>query len=439
MWPGHLPTPLVPLDDAHARAARDGSVRFLYSGPVRHGKSTLNAAAIVRYLACRPGEWVMLAGHSQDFAETKSREIRDKAEQAGHLVRGDASKLSRWQLTTGGGVIASGIGAGGLMGSGASLFVADDLFATREQAESAAERERAFQWVTGTALTRLTPKGSAIFTGARWHLDDVHGRLEAAGGWEVANQCALDEHGSALWPEGGWTADILEAKRREIGAYDFASQYQGTPIVRGESLFAEPLTYSTAELADALADDARIVLALDPAAGVSNRNDYSAAAVMALHGGGPDTRGFLLHMWRDRLALPELVRRVVALARQWGASAVLVEGVAGFRGYADAIRAIAGRSLRVHVPTLRGDKWVRSQPLANAIASGAVRVPDTRAAWLRPFLDELLSFPAAAHDDQVDACAMAFNAAALGPRRVRSRRELAAVRARLNQHLPFGA
>ncbi len=143
-------------------------------------------------------------------------------------------------------------------------------------------------------------------------------------------------------------------------------------------------------------------------------------------------------VWRARLALPDLVRRVVALAHEFGASLVAVEGVAGFKGYADAIRAIAGRAVRVYTPPVKGDKWVRSQPLANAIASGYVRVPDTRPPWLRPFLDELLSFPAGAHDDQVDACAMAFNLAALG-RPVLTRRHRAAVRARLLTHLPFGA
>ena len=437
LWRGHTATPLVPLDDAHARAARDGHVRFLYSGPVRHGKSTLNAAAIVRYLAARPTEWVMLAGHSQDFVESKSREIRDSAERAGLPVRRDSSKLSRWELTTGGGLIACGVGAGGMTGSGCSLLVADDLFSSREMAESKAERDRVDQWVTGTALTRLSPSGSAIFTGARWTGDDVHGRLAERGGWDVVNQPAIDADGRALWPEGGWTLEALEAKRREIGAYDFASLYMGTPVPRGESLFVEPRTFAPSELLDALYDDARIVLALDPAAGVHARNDYSAITVMALRGRGPSATGYLMYAWRGRLALPELVKRVIAIAREWGASLAAVEGVAGFRGYADCLRSIAGNSLRVHVPVLKGDKWVRSQPLAAAVADGRVRIPDSRPPWTTWFVDELLAFPSGAHDDAVDACSLCFNLAALGPP-VRSHRELADIRSKITRALSFG-
>jgi len=37
-----------------------------------------------------------------------------------------------------------------------------------------------------------------------------------------------------------------------------------------------------------------------------------------------------------------------------------------------------------------------------------------RDAWIEPFLDELCTFPSAAHDDQVDAAADAFNELALG-------------------------
>ena len=428
---GHmLPRHLGPLDDQLTRATRDGSVRALFSGSVRYGKSTLVEAGVVRYLATRPGEWVMLLGHSQDFIEAKSREIRDAAIRSGLKPRRDSLKLARWELQAGGGLIAAGVGAGGITGSGASLLVVDDVFSGREMAESQAERDRVHAWLLGTALTRLTPEGSAIVLGARWHLDDLHGRLAQTGEWEVANVPAITEDGRSAWPE-MWPLEKLEAKRREIGAYDFAALYQGTPIVRGESLFGIPQTFTHAELQLAIQRGARVIVALDPASGVTHRHDHSAAAVIALSGSGPTTCGLLVDMLRVRLALPELVPRVVQLAREWGASLIAVEGVGGFRGYADAIRAIAPRGVRVHVPALKGDKWIRAQPLAAAVKDGRFRVPAERPAWLSALLSEMEVFPVGpSSPDMTDACSLGLNIFALAPPR-HTRESLAAIRSRI--------
>lgn len=426
------PRHLAPLDDVLSRATRDGNVRALVSAPPRHGKSTLLSSAVVRHLALRPGSWVMWASHSAELADAKSREIRDAAIRAGLSIRKDSARLSRWELAGGGGFIAAGVGSSNLTGQGASLLVADDVFGSRAEAESPTTRDTIDQWWSGTFATRATPDASLVLSGTRWHLDDLHSRIsERDARFELVNLPAISDDGCALWPE-VWPLEALEAKRAELGQYDFSSLYQGSPIVRGESLFVEPQTFTSADLWDAISiHGARIVVAVDPAAGVLARNDYSAVAVMALTGGGPDARGLLMHMWRGRLALPDLVRRVIGIAREYGASLCAVEGVGGFRGYADAIKAIAGNSLRVHVPQLRGDKFVRAQPLAAAIADGRVRVPDNRPAWLRPFLDELLSFPVGPHSpDQIDACSLGFNLAALGPR-VRSSRELSEVRRRI--------
>lgn len=432
------PHHLSRLDDVLTRATRDGNVRALISAPPRFGKSTLLVAAVVRFLALRPGAWVMWATHSAELADAKSREVRDAATLAGLRIRRDASRLSRWELVGGGGFIAAGVGGANLTGNGASLLIADDLYGSRADAESTTVRDTIDHWWTGTFATRAAPDASLCLVGTRWHLDDQHARLDERGGFEVVNLPAIDDNGNTLWPE-VWSLAALEAKRAELGAYDFASLYQGSPVVRGSSLFTEPQTFTPLDLSYAMHyDDARIVLALDPAAGVTARHDYSAATVMAVSGSGPTARGYLMHVWRGRLALPQLVTRVVGIAREWGASFVLVEGVAGFRGYADAIRAIVGNTLRVHVPKLVGDKWVRAQPMAAAVASGAVRIPDSRPAWARPFVDELLAFPSAPHDDMVDSAAMAFNVAALGPP-TRTRRQLRAMRERLQAVLPFGA
>lgn len=70
---------------------------------------------------------------------------------------------------------------------------------------------------------------------------------------------------------------------------------------------------------------------------------------------------------------------------------------------------LAGYDFRPEKVT--GDKASRAAGLAAQMEAGAVDI--VSAVWTTPLEDELLSFPAGAHDDQVDACSGAFRALSL--------------------------
>ncbi len=55
-----------------------------------------------------------------------------------------------------------------------------------------------------------------------------------------------------------------------------------------------------------------------------------------------------------------------------------------------------------------GDKGSRAAAVSPLVESGRVYLP-AAAAWLSDFMDEVSSFPAAPHDDQVDALTQALN------------------------------
>ncbi|OUJ08373.1 phage terminase large subunit, partial [Acetobacter sp. DsW_059] len=69
------------------------------------------------------------------------------------------------------------------------------------------------------------------------------------------------------------------------------------------------------------------------------------------------------------------------------------------------IRKLAG--YRVKAVRETGDKATRAAPFASQVNAGNVFL--VKAPWNRTFIDELTSFPAGAHDDQVDAAAGAFD------------------------------
>jgi Terminase RNaseH-like domain len=55
----------------------------------------------------------------------------------------------------------------------------------------------------------------------------------------------------------------------------------------------------------------------------------------------------------------------------------------------------------------QGDKLSRAHAVSPLVESGRVCVPES-AAWLNDFIEEMISFPGAPHDDQVDALTQAL-------------------------------
>jgi predicted phage terminase large subunit-like protein len=79
-------------------------------------------------------------------------------------------------------------------------------------------------------------------------------------------------------------------------------------------------------------------------------------------------------------------------------------GQAGKVQATDFVRMLAGWN--VHAEAETGDKETRAEPVAAQAYHGNLLIK--RANWNEEFLEELCLFPAAPHDDQVDALSGAF-------------------------------
>src|SRR5687767_9412353 len=71
---------------------------------------------------------------------------------------------------------SSGVG-GGITGMGCNYGIIDDPIKNREEADSAAFRDRLWEWYTSTFYTRLEKDAAILLTMTRWHEDDLAGRL----------------------------------------------------------------------------------------------------------------------------------------------------------------------------------------------------------------------------------------------------------------------
>jgi len=409
-------------------------VRVCVSVPPRHSKTETVLHTIAWWLQRHPEHTIAYCSYSGDIAQSKSVRARDIAEASGVVIRPDQSRAGQWRTWSGGGLIATGVG-GPLTGMGANLIMVDDPVKNREEAESAGQRQKLWDWFTSTVMTRLTPGGSIIVLHTRWHSDDLIGRLSKKG-WVTVNLPAYDDQTDKwLWPEGGWTGEVLEERRREIGEYDWSSLYMGEPRPRGGRMFEDPMFYDKPAVIGS-----KIMIACDPAATKSTHADYSVIIVGACWI-GPDNMPHVdvLEVWRAQVEIPRLCQALQHFQEQYG-GVIGVEATAGFKAIPQTLRQVLKGVRIVEVPAIK-DKFTRALPAA-AAWNGLPGQPETRRIrlpkrgtkpWLDAFMQEVSDFTGVAdpQDDQVDALAHLYFMAAtmIGTRKTTTD---------LSRYLPFG-
>ena len=120
---------------------------------------------------------------------------------------------------------------------------------------------------------------------------------------------------------------------------------------------------------------------------------------------GPDY--YLLDQSRARMGFTASKAAVLRLCARWPeATGVLVEDKANGPAVMDALRGEVSGLIPVEPD---GSKIARAYAVTPLWAAGNVFLPPAEHyPWLRDFVDELVSFPAGAHDDQVDAMTQAL-------------------------------
>jgi predicted phage terminase large subunit-like protein len=411
--PQHPPARhLDPLIDAIERA-RHKRVRLCISMPPRHGKTWTLLHAIVWWLSNTPADRCAYYSYNDDLAASKSGIARDLAISVGIELNPSSTAVSEWKTVLGGGLIAGGRGSA-LTGQGVSgMLIVDDPFKDRMEADSPTLRETVWNWFKEVAFTRLEG-GSVIVVHTRWHPDDLIGRLEGLGGWEIINLPAVAENddpvgrepGEALWPK-LFPLDELGLIRRTLGEWSFAALYQGRPRPRGSKVFGIPVYYNPAEGWGGW----RVVIGADPAASGKTTADHSAAIVLGSRMADGLIRARVLEIYRAQVEVPSFVSALQMLSTKYGRAPVFVEAVGGFKAVPQMLKRLDPK-LYVREAPVVGDKFQRAQAAAAAWNDGRVEVP-MEAPWLADFLHEMQSFTGVgdAEDDQVDAFSHAFNAA----------------------------
>ncbi len=414
--------------------------RVYFSCPIRHGKSESNTISFGAYqIEKNPKFRLLLGSYNQKQANKFSRSLRRLLKSRGVPLSAEKDGAEEWETEAGGGVRAVGSGSG-VASVNADGIILDDPIGSRDDAESAAERDRVWDWITNDLLARCEPQTWVMMTGSRWHQDDPGGRLidGQAGPWHVVDLPAeaLDgdplgrQSGEPLWPELRG-AEWLAEKRTELGAYGFASLLQGRPQPRGGGMFK----WAWWKLIDAVPTDGSLIRYWDTAgtdAEGGNDPDYTAGVLMQREPTTKDKDGkkaggrtFILDVAHFRCSVGQRDNEIVRVAREdakkYGGRGVRwwfeqETGVGGKDRTKNLQRMIQNVGLAVSVEPATGDKVIRAEPLASAAEAGNIYLgPDTpEHRWRDAFRKEAAEAPTGKHDDQWDAASGAYNKLARG-------------------------
>ena len=415
-WNWHLDAIAYQL----SRVESGDILRLLVTLPPRNLKSIMISVAWVAWMLGRdPSLRFVCVSYSGELAGKLARDCLAimqstwyRALFPGTIISAKRSANHDFETTKGGGRMATSV-TGTLTGRGGDIIIIDDPIKP-DEAQSEAVRSSVNDWYRTTLASRLNDKrtGAIICVMQRLHQYDLAGMMLEDGGWEHLSFPAIaTTHEAIDLPRGRKyyrrEGEVLHAKReslktlerikRDQGSVIFEAQYQQNPVpATGNMIAAEWLiSYEPADLPK----QGQIIQSWDTASKDGVHNDYSVC-ITALR---LNKYIYIIDVFRKKLTFPELNKAAIRLACDQKANVLLIEDAASGQQLYQTLRAATTPGVPTPLKQKpEGDKVSRLSGVSAIIEGGTMLLPSA-APWLAEFKSELLGFPNARHDDQVDA------------------------------------
>jgi predicted phage terminase large subunit-like protein len=390
------------------RVQRKEIDRLMLLCPPQHGKSEITSRKFPAYvLGHDPKLDIIAASATAELAEGFGRDVRNTVTSreyanvfGGTVLSEDSQAKGRWNTQAGGSYYAVGVG-GQLFGRG-GMAIIDDPFGSWEDAQSGTQRDKVWDWYTGTLYNRIRPGQPIIVIQHRMHEEDLAGRLierQKAGGdrWEIVNLPADVEN--PPWPE-RYNRDALVRIRSNTDPRQWSALYLQNPTPEEGTFFKREWVkwYTTPP---------------------GRLHKYGSSDFAVTEGGGDYTE-----VWTHGVDPGgDLYLGLDAYSGQSTADVWIEQMIAQFRRHKPfahfgetgvirrAIEPVLIRRMRetntfcrLEWITRTRDKASTARALQARMAMGKVWLPDNEHG--HRLLAQMLAFPAGMHDDAVDQAAL---------------------------------
>ena len=414
--------------------------RLMVFLPPRSSKSVICSKLFPAwYIGRNPSHEILTVSHSDQLSSDFGRSVRDivNTEEFQKIFRGvhlrsDVRAAGKWKTNQNGTYYAAGVRSQ-IAGRGAHMAILDDVM-SEEDAFSDAGRRYIKEWYPAGLRTRIMPNGAILIINTRFHYDDLCGWLLKQQEnmseyetipWEVIKIPAwLDEESAELLdlPPGGsyfpeWkTKEVLQMDENEIkasnGSRYWNSLYMQDPTPEEGGLIKKRWLQNWEDPEPPSCDF--VIQTFDTAFSTKTTADFSVIqtwGIFYLH--DQDEKGYetyapnliLLGNIKGRFEYPELRRLSQKLYNEHRPDVCMVEKKASGQSLIQDMRR-AGLPVMEYNPDR--DKVSRVYAASPIMEAGRLWIPKNKK-WADDLIEELIRFPNAAHDDQVDALTMAVH------------------------------
>ncbi|MFH1052708.1 MAG: phage terminase large subunit [bacterium] len=433
------------LDNLLVKLSRREFNKLIINMPPRHGKSEL----ISRYFPCwylgtYPSHRIILTCYGSSLAESFGRKVKNIISEFGNnffnLCLSPHSKSAKRFDIEGNSGGMDFVGAGGaITGKGADLLIIDDPIKNSAEAASLNMREVLWDWFNSTAMTRLESDGVVVVVMTRWHEDDLCGRIIANNtiitpddyfkknisllddSWILAKlpaiategDCIGRSPGEALWSSRFPIKNLKNAEKR-MGSYLFSALYQQSPSPASGNIYQRKhFRYFTENdefyFLEAMGQDydtkktiakqyCSTFIVVDLAVTLKQSSDFTVLLVFKTT---PQNDILVVDIERQKCEGANHKNIIKRMNDKW---TPLMIGIESNQYQTALIQELQKEGFSIKSLRADKEKKIRALPMQARLEAGTVFFP-LKASWLHDFEEELLMFPNATHDDQVDAFA----------------------------------
>jgi predicted phage terminase large subunit-like protein len=414
--------------------------RLMVFLPPRSSKSVICSKLFPAwYIGRHPEHEILTVSHSDQLSSDFGRSVRDLVNDEkfqsifkGVSLRTDVRAAGKWKTNLGGTYYAAGVRSQ-IAGRGAHVAILDDVM-SEEDSYSEAGRRYVKEWYPAGLRTRIMPNGSILIINTRYHYDDLCGWLlkqqEEMEQYEIipwdvvkipawldneASQLLDLPEGSSYFPE--WKPDkVLQVDENEIkasnGARYWNALYMQNPTPEEGGLIKKRWIKWWEHSEPPTCDF--ILQTYDTAFSTKTTADFSVIqtwGIFSMYDQDEDGKEsylsnlILLGNIKDRFEYPELRRISQIMYKDYRPDVCIIEKKASGQSLIQDMRR-SGLPVLEYLPDR--DKVSRVYAASPMIETGRVWIPKNKR-WADDLVEELIQFPNAAHDDQVDALTMAIH------------------------------